>query len=133
MNWEKFLHSLFTVANKYYIIAGVAFLVFYVLLRRRLAWKKIQTRYPAVADYGRELLFSTLSIVIFSLPPLILLQNNILRPHTTFYTSIAKYGWVYFYAAFPLMFLMHDTYFYWMPRGIHHPKLFRLFHVVHHR
>ncbi len=27
---------------------------------------------------------------------------------------------------------MHDTYFYWTHRLIHHPKLFRLFHSVHH-
>src|ERR1700761_1191257 len=133
MNWSKFLHALVQVANKYYVIAGIAFLVFYVLLRRRVAWKKIQTRYPSAADYRRELLFSTVSIVIFSLPPLILVQNDALRPHTTFYGPIAKYGWVYFFAAFPLLFLMHDTYFYWMHRLIHHPRLFRLFHLVHHR
>ncbi|HEV2481512.1 MAG TPA: DUF2147 domain-containing protein [Puia sp.] len=133
MNWSKFLHALFNVADKYYVIAGVAFLVFYVLLRKRVAWKKIQPRYPVAADYRRELLFSTVSIVIFSLPPLILVQNDSLRPHTTYYASIARHGWVYFFAAFPLMFLMHDTYFYWMHRLIHHPKLFRLFHLVHHR
>jgi lathosterol oxidase len=133
MNWTKFLHALLQVADKYYVIAGVAFLVFYVLLRKRIAWKKIQPRYPAAADYRRELLFSTVSIVIFSLPPLILVQNDSLRPHTTYYASIARHGWVYFFAAFPLMFLMHDTYFYWMHRLIHHRRLFRLFHLVHHR
>jgi len=31
------------------------------------------------------------------------------------------------------MLLIHDTYFYWMHRLMHHPKLFRLFHLVHHR
>jgi len=133
MNWSKFWHALLNVADKYYMIAGVAFLVFYVVLRNRVSWRKIQPRYPAAADYRRELLFSTVSIVIFSLPPLILLHNDSLRPHTTYYASIARHGWVYFFAAFPLMFLMHDTYFYWMHRLIHHPTLFRLFHLVHHR
>lgn len=133
MNWSKFWHALLNVAEKYYVIAGIAFLVFYVVLRKRISWKKIQPRYPVAADYRRELLFSTVSIVIFSLPPLILVLNDSFRPHTTYYASIARHGWVYFFAAFPLMFLMHDTYFYWMHRLIHHPKLFRLFHLVHHR
>jgi sterol desaturase/sphingolipid hydroxylase (fatty acid hydroxylase superfamily) len=133
MNWSKYGHALLNVADKYYAIAGIAFLVFYVLLRKRIAPKKIQARYPTAADYRRELLFSTVSIVIFALPPLVLVQNDVLRPHTTFYASIPRHGWVYFFGVFPLLFLMHDTYFYWMHRLIHHPKLFRLFHLVHHR
>jgi sterol desaturase/sphingolipid hydroxylase (fatty acid hydroxylase superfamily) len=31
------------------------------------------------------------------------------------------------------MFLMHDTYFYWTHRLMHHPRLFRYFHLVHHQ
>ncbi|MEO6316932.1 MAG: sterol desaturase family protein [Chitinophagaceae bacterium] len=30
------------------------------------------------------------------------------------------------------MFIIHDTYFYWTHRLMHHKKLFRLFHLVHH-
>ena len=133
MNWSKFWHSLLTIAERYYVIAGLAFLVFYILLGKRIGWKKIQLKFPGWSDYRRELFFSTISILIFSLPPLILIQNNVLRPHTTFYASISLHGWVYFFAVFPLMFLIHDTYFYWTHRLIHHPKLFRLFHLVHHR
>jgi Delta7-sterol 5-desaturase len=28
--------------------------------------------------------------------------------------------------------LIHDTYFYWTHRAMHHPRLFRAFHRVHH-
>jgi sterol desaturase/sphingolipid hydroxylase (fatty acid hydroxylase superfamily) len=62
-----------------------------------------------------------------------LLENDHLRPHTTFYKDTSQHGWIYFWAAFPLMLLMHDTYFYWMHRVIHHPRLFKLVHLVHHR
>lgn len=121
------------IADRYYVVAGSAFLVFYVLARKRMARRKIQRKFPRWKDYGRELFFSTISIAIFALPPLILVQNDAFRPHTTFYASVGRYGWVYFFAVFPLMFLIHDTYFYWTHRLIHHPKLFRLFHLVHHR
>ena len=58
------------VADKYYVIAGIAFLIFYVFLRKRVSWKKIQAKFPQGKDYRREVIFSTISIVIFSLPPL---------------------------------------------------------------
>src|SRR5258708_7028195 len=133
MNWSKFFLQLLNIADKYYLIAGIAFLLFYVLLKKRVTWKKIQLKFPEEKDYRREILFSTLSILIFSLPPVLLLQSDRLRPHTTFYKDISLHGWVYFWSAFPLMLLIHDTYFYWMHRLIHHPRLFRLIHLVHHR
>ena len=133
MTWSAFLLELWRVANKYYIVGGITFLVFYLILGRRIGWKKIQSKFPHPSDYWREIGFSTLSIVIFALPPLLILHSDAIRPHTTFYRDIAHYGWAYFFFAFVLMIFVHDTYFYWMHRLIHHPKLFRAFHLVHHR
>ena len=54
------------------------------------------------------------------------------------------HGWTHVYAdlhAYPLWYLpvsvllylfAHDTWFYWTHRWMHRPKLFRLFHAVHH-
>jgi sterol desaturase/sphingolipid hydroxylase (fatty acid hydroxylase superfamily) len=120
-------------ADKYFLIAGPVFLLFYILLRKRIDYKKIQLKFPKLKDYKREIFFSTLSIIIFSFPPLFLLFNDNIRPHTTFYTDISKYGWVYAIFAFPLMLLIHDAYFYWMHRLMHHPWFFKLFHLVHHK
>lgn len=133
MTLTKFLFHLLAVGPQYYIIAGIVFIVFYVLLKRRVSWRKIQPKFPAAKDYRREIFFSSISIIIFTLPPFILLENHQLRIHTTFYKEISQHGWLYFWAAFPLMLFMHDTYFYWMHRLIHQPKLFRMFHLVHHR
>lgn len=133
MNWAKFLRQLMEIAEKYYLVAGIVFGLFYILLKKRISWKKIQPRFPREKDYGREIFFSTISIFIFAFPPLLLLQNDALRPHTTYYKAISQHGWAYFWGAFPLMFLMHDAYFYWMHRLIHHPRLFKWVHLVHHR
>src|SRR5258708_19568447 len=81
MNWSKFFLQLLNIADKYYVIAGIAFLLFYVLLKKRITWKKIQLKFPEEKDYRREILFSTLSILIFSLPPLLLLQTDSLFNH----------------------------------------------------
>jgi sterol desaturase/sphingolipid hydroxylase (fatty acid hydroxylase superfamily) len=133
MNWEKFTWLLLDNADKYFLIAAPAFLIFYVFLKKKISYKKIQQRFPKISDYGREIFFSVLSIIIFSFPPLLMLYSDDIRPHTTFYKDIARYGWMYAIAAFPLMLLMHDTWFYWIHRLMHHPRLFKIFHLVHHK
>jgi Delta7-sterol 5-desaturase len=133
MTWGKFIYLLLDNAVKYFFISLPFFLVYYVFFRNKLSYKKIQKKFPEVKDYGRELCFSTISVIIFSLPPLIMLYSENIRPHTTFYKEINVYGMPYFLLAFPLMFIMHDTYFYWMHRLMHHPLLFRKVHLVHHK
>jgi sterol desaturase/sphingolipid hydroxylase (fatty acid hydroxylase superfamily) len=133
MTWSNFLLQLIDVAVKYFFIATPVFLIFYVLLKKRIAYKKIQLKFPKLKDYTRDILFSALSIILFAVPPLLILQNNAIRPHTTFYQNINEHSMVYFILALPIMMLMHDTYFYWLHRVLHSPVLFKTFHLVHHR
>jgi sterol desaturase/sphingolipid hydroxylase (fatty acid hydroxylase superfamily) len=131
--WEKFLYYVQQIGSRYFLIAGGFFLLFYVLLYKKLSYKKIQPRQPRHQDYVREIGYSVLTIFIFALVPLAILHVPAVATHTTLYTRIADYGWVYFVLAFPLMFVLHDTYFYWTHRAMHHKKLFRVMHLVHHK
>jgi Delta7-sterol 5-desaturase len=133
MTWDKFIFLLLDNAVKYFFISLPFFLVYYVFFRKRLSYRKIQAKFPKLKDYARELGFSTLSVIIFSVPPLLMLYSDAIRPHTTFYTHIDEHGTLYFVLAFPLMLLMHDTYFYWAHRIMHHPWLFKMVHLVHHK
>jgi Delta7-sterol 5-desaturase len=133
MTWDKLVWLLFDNANKYFLIAAPVFLIFYVFLKKRISYKKIQLKFPKLKDYAREIIFSTLSIIIFSVPPLLMLYSETIRPHTTFYENIDEYGTLYLLIAFPLMILMHDSYFYWVHRIMHAPFLFKMFHLVHHK
>jgi lathosterol oxidase len=133
MKWDRFVFLLLDNALKYFFISLPFFLVFYVFFRKTFSYKKIQIKFPGIKDYARELGFSTVSVIIFSIPPLLMLYSNTIRPYTTFYTSIDKHGTLYFVLAFPLMLLMHDTYFYWAHRLMHHPWLFKKIHLVHHK
>jgi sterol desaturase/sphingolipid hydroxylase (fatty acid hydroxylase superfamily) len=73
-----------------------------------------------------------LTILIFAGVTVLLLATPI-RQYTTFYIQPDQYGMFYFWSAFFIMLLMHDTYFYWTHRMMHHPALFRYFHLVHHK
>jgi len=36
MDWSKFFRELLNIADKYYVIAGIAFLAYYVLLKKKI-------------------------------------------------------------------------------------------------
>jgi lathosterol oxidase len=133
MNWSDYLQIWENVGSRYFMVAGTGFLLFYVLLRKALASRKIQSRFPALKDYLREIGYSVTTICIFAVVPLFLIKDPDMAVHTTLYRDISEYGWAWFILAFPVMFVMHDTYFYWTHRLMHHPKLFKYFHLVHHQ
>lgn len=133
MKWNYYWKYVEIIGARYLIVAGLFFLVFYVLLRNKKVRSKIQNRMPKNKDYTREIAYSIMTSAIFAFVPLFILHYPSITRHTTYYTKIEQYGWVYLFLSFPLMLFMHDTYFYWMHRLMHHKKLFRLFHLVHHR
>lgn len=114
------------------MLAGIAFLIFYVILKNSKWFTRIQERFPKGSDYRREILYSMLTFIFFAAVPL-LLNSPLVKPYTTIYRDIHQHSTWYFWLAFPLMLIIHDTYFYWMHRLMHHTKLFRFFHVVHHK
>jgi lathosterol oxidase len=133
MNWTLYFKDVWIIGSRYLIVATIAFLIWYVFLRRIILSKKIQQRFPRVNDYAREIGFSILTIFIMAFIPFLILGTPSVAKHTQFYTDISKHGTLYFVLAFPLMALIHDTYFYWMHRMIHHPALFKIVHLVHHK
>lgn len=134
MNYaEKYTQVITLIGSRYFIVAGLSFVLFYVLLNKTVGSKKIQQRYPKATDYIREIGFSVMTILIFGMVPLIFIHNPAVSQYTTLYKDISDYGWLWFWAAFPVMLFMHDTYFYWAHRIMHHKKMFKLFHLVHHQ
>jgi len=116
---------------RYILIAGLAFLVFYVLFKKKWSCKKIQSRFPKTTDYWREFTYSMITIIIFILVALSIFATP-LREFTLRYDTISEYGWGYFFFSIITMILIHDTYFYWMHRAMHIPKIFKYVHKVHH-
>ncbi|CAN5306520.1 sterol desaturase family protein [soil metagenome] len=133
MNIENYFFYLQKIGTRYFLVAGIAFFIFYVLFKQKFQYKKLQQRYPDANDYLREIFYSVLTIFIFALVPLFILHYPAIAKHTFYYTDVATYGKLWFFIAFPLMFIIHDTYFYWTHRLMHHKRLFTYFHLVHHK
>jgi Delta7-sterol 5-desaturase len=133
MNWQLYFHDVVLIGSRYLLLASLAFLIFYVLLKKKIAGKKIQQKFPRLLDYTREIGFSILTIFIMAFIPAIVIGSPSLSKYTRFYTDIQQHSMIWFVLAFPVMAIIHDTYFYWMHRAIHHPRVFKLIHLVHHQ
>ncbi|ARS36733.1 sterol desaturase family protein [Pontibacter actiniarum] len=120
------------LALRYVVIAGLAFLVFYLLMPHRFLKRKIQALFPKQKDYVREVGYSFFTFLVFALVAVVISSEGVL-PYTQIYRSASEYGWGYFVLSVALALLLHDTYFYWTHRMMHHPRLFRLFHLTHHK
>lgn len=116
---------------RYLIIAGIAYGVFYVWNKRGMLFRKIQQRFPEPADYWREIGYSALTSLIFGAMAWLCLGTP-LRQYTQFYSDVSQHSITWLLLSIPLAILIHDTYFYWAHRLMHHPKLYRRTHLVHH-
>ena len=132
LNWELFLTAFQKISSRYFIVALIGFLLFYVIFRRKYFYLKIQQKFPKNDDYLRELFYSLVTMLIFSLI-IVILNSPPIAEYTTRYQLIETYGWAYYFGVFPILFIMHDLYFYIMHRIMHHPYLFKYIHLVHHK
>ncbi len=115
---------------RYLIAAGTLatiLAVFATSLRRR----RIQRRLAVAADMRREIFFSLLTVLIFSLigfGVFVGSQSGIFKVYDGSLPPVLR---LLFEVA--VIIVLHDAYFYWAHRAMHHPWLFRRFHRIHHR
>lgn len=129
---DLWLRVLTRIGGRYFVFASVAFLIFYVIFKRQLLFLRIQKIFPKPVHYYRDVFYSVISIVIFA--TIAYITIGVCRPvNNIFYGSIQDFGVAYYAAGFLWMFILHDTWFYWVHRLMHHPLLFKHVHLVHHK
>ena len=118
---------LFTV---FLLLAGGAYALVWHVGRERFAHRRIQQR-PRPAQVGRELLFSSITILIIS-SLLTATWRTAEAGWTLGYFNVDQYGWAYLAASVGVLAIVHDSYYYWAHRAMHHPLVFRHVHKLHH-
>ena len=117
----------------YALLAGTVWFVFYVACRVTFRHRRIGRCDPKRGQVERELLHSLRSIAIFGLVTGAVVFAGY-TGWTRLYLRVDQYGWGWFALSVGLMIVVHDAYFYWTHRMMHHPRLYRLFrHDTHHR
>ena len=118
----------------YFLISGTFFLVVYLLLGKIMRRRKIQANFPKSKDYRREITYSMIASLILVMVPTLLLSTPFLQSYNAYHlVGTHCQSWIWLPVFYLVMLLLHDTYFYWTHRIMHHRLLFRWFHRVHHR
>lgn len=130
-NYTYFLPVMLNI-TRYLLLAGIPFLVFYILFPGVFTKNKIQVGVAKKQDFIRELIHSFQTTLIFAGVGLLILKTP-LQAYTRFYKDISDYPLWWIPVSVVLALIIHDTYFYWMHRTVHHPGLFKKVHLVHHK
>ena len=116
---------------RYFIFSGLAFLVFYYWKKDKFSIYRIQKKVPSNEKIINEIKYSLLTFTIFALVGVgIFLARR--AGYTRIYTDFYEYGWGYFFLSVAISIILHDMYFYFTHRLMHHKLLFKSFHQVHH-
>lgn len=135
---ERYATAFLDQALWYFIWTIPFFLVFWVLGKRYFAKRRIQPVQRAdTRQFLAEIRHSLGFVLLYAVADVWVLHSISGEADTAqalrIYTDINQHGgWAY--AAFTcfVLFVIDDTWFYWMHRAIHSPWLYQHIHRVHH-
>lgn len=130
--FEIYQHIFLIDFLRYFIPASAAFLIFWKVFRKPLKHRFIQKRWPSNKRLWSEFKYSIGTVAIFATigVGIYLAKEN---GYTQLYDVADQFGNFYMVLSFIIMVLFHDMYFYWTHRWMHHPKVYRYVHKVHHK
>lgn len=129
--WERWIITVTIDTARYFLVAGFAFLVFWVWGRERFKKRLIFGKFAPASKMLRDIVWSTSTVLVFSMCGVAVYfggKAGILRR----YDDVATFGWGWFALSVLVLIVLQDTYFYWTHRAMHHPLLYRWFHRTHH-
>ncbi|RZJ76174.1 MAG: sterol desaturase family protein [Flavobacterium sp.] len=129
---EIFAYVFGMSAFRYFLIAGIPFALFYYVFKAKVEKYKIQQRAFRRKDAIREIMHSAQATFVFSIIAFVVLFTPITN-YTLIYTDINDYPSWWIGVSLILSLIIHDTYFYWMHRLLHHKKIYKYTHAVHHK
>lgn len=136
-DWAAFAAQIwpqvFTVDLARYLIgAGGVYLLVNRLGARWLARVKIRAGIPPLRQIGREILASLRTVAIFATVGAFLVTGAQIGLYRIEADPFGL-GWPYLAGSTLALIVLHDAWFYWSHRLLHHRRLFRIAHRLHHR
>lgn len=116
----------------YLLISSFFYILYYIIYKKSLASAKIQKKTISNKCIKKEIYHSLKSSIIITFLVFAII-NSPISVYTKFYNNLSDHSILWLIVSIPAGLLMHDTYFYWMHRLLHHKKLFRRAHIVHHQ
>lgn len=125
------------IAMRYAVFAGLAWWLVWVWRRGRARWqhRRLARRAPVAeqlrAQVRREMGYSALTALIFGVVGAVIFWAKH-HGYTLLYTDVNRYGWGYLLLSTAAAIVLHDAWFYWTHRLMHHPWLYHRVHRIHH-
>lgn len=117
---------------RYFLFAGGAFLIFYKFFPAYFSTNKIQDKWAQKKDFVREILHSIQTSIIIGVVVVLCIFTP-LGEYSSIYRDISEFPTWWIPVSVILALVLHDSYFYWMHRTLHHPKLYKHAHLTHHK
>ncbi len=116
---------------RYVLIAGLFYCIFYIWSPEKWRERKISNRTYSKTQLRNEIRWSMITALIFAFAgafTALLWQKGWMK----IYTDVHAYPLWWLPASLVISLFLHETYYYWVHRWMHHPKIFRTVHKVHH-
>lgn len=119
------------IVGRYFLIAGIFYSVFYKIWPQKFTSRRLNKNQYLRSQFRTELKWSMVTASIFSIFGSIVLLCWDLGINKV-YIDVDAYGIWYLPVSLLILMFLHETYYYWAHRCMHHPKIFRYVHKVHH-
>jgi sterol desaturase/sphingolipid hydroxylase (fatty acid hydroxylase superfamily) len=119
------------VIGRYFLIAGLFYAIFYKWSKARWQVRKINDRDYKDGQFRKEVSWSMITAGIFAVSGAamgLLWQKG----YTKIYADVNDYPLWLLPVSLLIALFVHETYYYWLHRWMHHPSIFRVVHKVHH-
>lgn len=116
---------------RYVLVSGLFYVLFYYVFQRHFYSRKISRSLRVKGQSLKEIKWSAITSFIFGLSGIGLVwlyQNGYTQIALSWDSSVIIWSVISLVVAL----FIHETYYYWLHRWMHRPKIFRLVHKTHH-
>lgn len=119
------------IVGRYFLIAGIFHLVFYKFGKHKWAGRRLSKNAVNSTQFYKEVKWSLITALLFAVAGAI---TTVLwqKGFTKLYTKVDAYPTWWLPVSLVVSMLIHETYYYWLHRWMHKPKIFKIIHKVHH-
>jgi Delta7-sterol 5-desaturase len=128
-----FVQGFIFQAVTYFAVVGLIYLLLWRWGEARFRGARVQAKRRVDADQIKFEIKNTLILFVVTSPVTWLVSFLYASGHTKITTDAAALGWPMIIGTFFGLLLFNDFWFYCWHRALHHPKLFRFVHSVHHK